>query len=68
MEQFSNACIIAALHTVVLTQTVYDGKYLPRCNTFVTYFLFAAALILLSNEFTGLSFYPASSYCIDNAI
>ena len=68
MEKFSDACIIAALHTVALTQTAFDGKYLPRRSVFVTYFLFAAALILLSNEFTSLSFYPASSYCIDNAI
>ena len=46
MEKFSNACIIASLHTVALTHNAYEGKYLPRCNPFVNYFLFAAALIL----------------------
>ncbi len=68
LEKFSNACIIASLHTVALAQSAYEGQYLPRCNPFVVYFLFAAALILLSNEFTSLSFYPASSHCIQNTI
>ena len=69
MEKFSEACVIASTHTVALVQNAYEGRYLPKLNPFVTYFLFDAALIVLSNDFAR----PASSnaltkQCIDNSI
>lgn len=68
MEKFSEACVIASTHTIVLVQNAFEGRYLQQRNPFVTYFLFAAALIVLSNEFAAL--YPNSSadQCIENAI
>lgn len=68
MEKFSEACVIASTHTIVLVQNAFEGRYLQQRNPFVTYFLFAAALVVLSNEFSGL--YPNSSaeQCIENAI
>ncbi|CAF9927960.1 MAG: hypothetical protein ALECFALPRED_003918 [Alectoria fallacina] len=69
MEKFSDACLIASTHTVALVQNAYEGQYLPKINPFVTYCLFAAALIIFSNEFAR----PASSsaltrQCIANSI
>lgn len=69
MEKFSDACLIASTHTVALIQNAYEGQYLPKLNPFVTYCLFAAALIIFSNEFAR----PASStaltkQCIANSI
>ena len=69
MERFSDACLTASTHTIALIQNAYQGQYLPRLNPFTTYCLFAAALIIFSNEFAR----PASSsaltqQCIANSI
>ena len=69
MERFSDACLTASTHTIALVQNAYQGQYLPRLNPFTTYCLFAAALIIFSNEFAR----PASSsaltqQCIANSI
>ncbi|KAH0527899.1 hypothetical protein TsFJ059_002822 [Trichoderma semiorbis] len=53
-EKFSQACVAASTHSVTLIQAAFEAKYLPRRNPFILYFLFAAALIILSNEFAGL--------------
>ncbi|KAL7950432.1 fungal-specific transcription factor domain-containing protein [Trichoderma barbatum] len=53
-EKFSQACVAASTHSVRLIQAAFEAKYLPRRNPFILYFLFAAALIILSNEFAGL--------------
>ncbi|KAK6452172.1 hypothetical protein FP744_10008423 [Trichoderma asperellum] len=53
-EKFSQACVAASTHSVMLIQAAFEAKYLPRCNPFILYFLFAATLIILSNEFAGL--------------
>ena len=68
MEKFSEACVIASTHTVVLVQSAFEAGYLPRRNPFVIYFLFAAALILMSNEFALLYINSAADQCIRNAI
>jgi hypothetical protein len=68
MEKFSEACVIASTHTVVLVQNAFEAGYLPRRNPFVIYFLFAAALILMSNEFSLLYLNVAADQCIRNAI
>lgn len=69
MEKFSDACLTASLHTIALVQNALEGQYLPRLNAFTTYCLFAAALVIYSNEFAR----PASSsaltrQCIANSI
>ncbi|KAL7809934.1 fungal-specific transcription factor domain-containing protein [Trichoderma gracile] len=53
-EKFSQACVAASTHSVTLVQAAFEAKILPRRNPFILYFLFAAALIILSNEFAGL--------------
>ncbi|KAF2455787.1 fungal-specific transcription factor domain-containing protein [Lineolata rhizophorae] len=54
MGKFAEACVVASTHTVVLVRNAYEAGYLPRRDPTVVYFLFAAALVLLSNEFAGL--------------
>ena len=68
MQKLSDACIIASIHTVALAQNAYEGRYLPRLNSAVTYSLFAAALIIFANEFARPSSNALSSQCMANAI
>ncbi|KAF2001771.1 hypothetical protein P154DRAFT_432462 [Amniculicola lignicola CBS 123094] len=68
MEKFSEACVIASTHTILLVQNASDAGYLSRRNPAVIYFLFAAALVILSNEFAGLYKIDAADTCILNAI
>jgi hypothetical protein len=68
MEKFSEACVIASTHSVVLVQNTYEAGHLPRRNPFVIYFLFAAALIMLSNEYAMLYRNEAAEQCIRNSI
>ena len=57
MEKFSEACVVASTHSILLIQNAYEAGYLPRRNPSVIYFLFAASLVILSNEFAGLYTY-----------
>ena len=68
MEKFSEACVIASTHTILLVQNAFDAGYLSRRNPAVIYFLFAATLVILSNEFAELYRVDASDTCIVNAI
>ncbi|KAL5116861.1 hypothetical protein ACEQ8H_005213 [Pleosporales sp. CAS-2024a] len=68
MEKFSEACVIASTHTILLVQNALDAGHLSRRNPAVIYFLFAAALVILSNEYAGLYRVDASDTCIINAI
>ncbi|CAI6333834.1 unnamed protein product [Periconia digitata] len=68
MEKFSEACVIASSHTVLLVQNAFDAGHLSRRNPAVIYFLFAAALIVLANEFAGLYRVESPDMCIANAI
>jgi hypothetical protein len=68
MEKFSEACVIASTHTVLLVQNAFEAGYLSRRNPAVIYFLFAAALVILANEFAGLYRVDASDTCILNAV
>jgi hypothetical protein len=68
MEKFSEACVIASTHTILLVQNAFDAGYLSRRNPAVIYFLFAGALIILANEFAGLYRVDASDTCIVNSI
>jgi len=68
MEKFSDACVIASTHTVVLVQNAFDVGHLPRRDPTVIYFLFAAATVILSNEFALLYSNSTADICIRNAI
>lgn len=68
MEKFSEACVIASTHTILLVQNAFDAGYLSRRNPAVIYFLFAAALVILSNEFASLYRVDAPDTCIANSI
>jgi hypothetical protein len=68
MEKFSEACVIASTHSVVLVQNAYEAGYLPRRNPFVIYFLFAAALIMLANEYAMLYRNDLAEQCIRQSI
>ncbi|KAJ3576961.1 hypothetical protein NPX13_g3545 [Xylaria arbuscula] len=57
METFAQTCLEASQHTLVLAQTVLDNKH---C-------VFAAALIVLSNEFASLYHNPDAPTSIDSA-
>jgi hypothetical protein len=68
MEKFSEACVIASTHTILLVQNAFDAGYLSRRNPAVIYFLFAAALVVLANEFASLYRVDAPDTCIANSI
>jgi hypothetical protein len=68
MEKFSEACVVASTHTVVLAQNTFETGCLPRRNPAVIYFVFAAALVILSNEFAGLYINTSADNHIDNAV
>ena len=68
MEKFSEACVVASTHTVVLVQNASEVGHLPRRDPAVIYFLFAAATVILSNEFAQLHASSAADACIRDAI
>ena len=69
IERFSDACLTASKHTIALVQNAYHGQYLPKLNPFATYCLFAAALIIFSNEFARPSSSSAlTRQCMSNSI
>ncbi|KAF2092151.1 hypothetical protein K490DRAFT_18591, partial [Saccharata proteae CBS 121410] len=67
MERFSEACVIASTHSIVLVQNAFEAGYLPRRNPCVIYFLFAATLVLLANEFAVLYTNATADQCIQAA-
>lgn len=68
MERFTEACVISSSHTIKLVQIAYDAEYLPRRNPFIIYFLFAAALIIMANEFADLVKNPHADQYMRNSI
>ena len=68
MERFSEACVIASTHTVMLVQHAFEAGCLSRRNPAVIYFLFAATLVVLANEFSALYRVDGSDLSILNAI
>ncbi|KAH8791387.1 fungal-specific transcription factor domain-containing protein [Hyaloscypha finlandica] len=68
MDKFAEACVISSSHSIALVQTALEGRYLPHRTPFVLYFLFAAALIVLANEFSGIYNNPSANSNITNAI
>ncbi|KAL1843814.1 hypothetical protein VTJ49DRAFT_7524 [Mycothermus thermophilus] len=54
MARFSEACVIASYRTIQLARRAWKDGYLPRRNPFVIYFMFAASLVVLMNQFSSL--------------
>ncbi|USP78460.1 hypothetical protein yc1106_05734 [Curvularia clavata] len=68
MERFSEACVIASVHTILLIQNAFEAGYLSRRNPAVIYFLFAATLVILASDFAGLYHIDVTDNCVANAI
>jgi hypothetical protein len=68
MEKFSEACVIASVHTILLVQNAFEAGYLSRRNPAVIYFLFAATLVILASDFAGLYQIEVTDNCVTNAI
>ncbi|KAI1808443.1 fungal-specific transcription factor domain-containing protein [Daldinia bambusicola] len=68
LDKFSQACVEASQRTIVLARAALDAEYLPQCNPFVIYFVFSAALIILSNEFASLYRNPDADKSISSAL
>ncbi|CAG8976809.1 hypothetical protein HYALB_00012515 [Hymenoscyphus albidus] len=68
MKQFAESCVVASCHSIALVQVALEGGYLSRRNPFVIYFMFTAALVVLSNEFSFLYSNPLSKICVQHAI
>ncbi|KNG48516.1 fungal specific transcription factor domain-containing protein [Stemphylium lycopersici] len=68
MERFSEACVIASVHTILLIQNAFEAGYLSRRNPAVIYFLFAATLVILASDFAGLYKIDVTDNCVVNAI
>ncbi|KAH8815900.1 fungal-specific transcription factor domain-containing protein [Xylogone sp. PMI_703] len=68
MESFAEACVRTSGRSIALVQRAYEAQYLPRRNPFILYFLFAAALITLSNQFSPVARDPTANVSIHAAI
>ncbi|KAI2469250.1 fungal-specific transcription factor domain-containing protein [Annulohypoxylon bovei var. microspora] len=67
LEKFSQTCVEASQRTIIIAQAALEAQYLPQCNPFVIYFVFSAALIILSNEFASLYHNPDAETSIHSA-
>ncbi|KAK4106770.1 hypothetical protein N658DRAFT_415070 [Parathielavia hyrcaniae] len=54
MARFSEACVVASYRTIKLARSAREDGYLPRRNPFIIYFVFAASLVILMNQFSSL--------------
>ena len=67
MEVYSEACTIAALHSIALVKNAYDGGYLPRQDPLVIFSLFSAALVILSGKFVPRTTHTESDRFLEDA-
>ena len=67
MEVYSEACTIAALHTIALVNAAYDGGYLPRQDPFIIFSLFSAGLIVLSGKLVPRTNHSSSNRFVEDA-
>lgn len=68
LEKYSSACVEVSNNSILLVQRAFQDSYLSQRNPFVLYFLFAASLIILSNEFFGLFNVESYETRIEHAI
>ncbi|KAL3418607.1 fungal specific transcription factor domain-containing protein [Phlyctema vagabunda] len=58
---FHGACVRSAVHSVTVVQAAYTGHILSRRDPFIIYWLFSAALVILSNAFCPVHHQPSES-------
>ncbi|KAK0748692.1 fungal-specific transcription factor domain-containing protein [Apiosordaria backusii] len=68
MARFSEACVLASYQTIQLVQQAREEQQLPRRNPFVIYFVFAASLVILMNQFSSLYYTDAYEKTICDAV
>ncbi|KAK4639569.1 hypothetical protein QC761_709450 [Podospora bellae-mahoneyi] len=68
MARFSEACVLASYQTIQLVQQAREEQQLPRRNPFVIYFVFAASLVILMNQFSCLYYTNAYDKTIRDAV
>ncbi|KXX76947.1 Filamentous growth regulator 27 [Madurella mycetomatis] len=68
MARFSEACVVASYRTIKLVRSARDDGYLPRRNPFIIYFIFAASLVILMNQFSSLYYAKEYEKTISDAI
>ncbi|KAK4171202.1 fungal-specific transcription factor domain-containing protein [Triangularia setosa] len=68
MARFSEACVLASYQTIQLVQQAREEQQLPRRNPFVIYFVFAASLVILMNQFSSLYYTNAYDKTIRDAV
>ncbi|KAK3950403.1 fungal-specific transcription factor domain-containing protein [Pseudoneurospora amorphoporcata] len=68
MAKFSEACVVASYQSIHLIQQAREDGYLPQRNPFFIYFLFAASLIVLMNQFASLYYSDTYTKTITDAI
>ncbi|OHF02719.1 fungal specific transcription factor domain-containing protein [Colletotrichum orchidophilum] len=68
MSKYCEACLHASNQTIIYVQKAFESNYLPQRNPFVLYFLFAASLVILSNEFASIYANPTYATSISNTI
>ncbi|EKD11823.1 fungal specific transcription factor domain-containing protein [Drepanopeziza brunnea f. sp. 'multigermtubi' MB_m1] len=68
MEKFAATCVIASTQSIALVQSAHENCHLSQRNPFVLYFIFAASLVVLANEFCGLYSNPNADNSLNNAI
>ncbi|KAI9737487.1 MAG: hypothetical protein M1834_009642 [Cirrosporium novae-zelandiae] len=68
MKKFADACVVASTHSIALAQKAYERNFMPRNNPFVTYFLFAASLVVFANEFAPITENPYGNSYMNTSI
>ncbi|KAH6850304.1 fungal-specific transcription factor domain-containing protein [Chaetomium sp. MPI-CAGE-AT-0009] len=68
MARFSEACVVASYRTIERARCAWEDGYLPRRNPFIIYFIFAASLVILMNQFSSLYYTDEYSETMQDAI
>ncbi|KAK4043233.1 fungal-specific transcription factor domain-containing protein [Parachaetomium inaequale] len=68
MAKFSEACVVASYRTIELARSAWEDGYLPRRNPFIIYFIFAASLVILMNQFSSLYYTDDYSETMQDAM
>ncbi|KAH8663530.1 fungal-specific transcription factor domain-containing protein [Tricladium varicosporioides] len=68
MRGLAESCVVASCQSIELLHRALQGGYVPRRNPFFIYFLFAAALVVSSNEFSCLYHIPNAKASVKHAI
>ncbi|KAH8673903.1 hypothetical protein BX600DRAFT_509127 [Xylariales sp. PMI_506] len=68
MDKLGQICVEACQHTLAIAQAALSANYLSQSNPFVIHFVFAAGLVILSNEFALLYHNPEAETAIKSCM